>query len=232
LIWLLVGYRSVADSLYPSDQVAYLISGGLGALFVLFVGAAALLFADWRDGGHKLTRIAALRGGSGWPGSRPLRPAAAHDGAGTPGDAPGSHVARRWALGSAVLLLLSVAVVALGWVRAADALRVERAMDGLVIAAAGLGITLVVLAAVAIRLRLTLGRRMSMLFSGIVVADEEPDVFAEQFGVDLSELWTADGLRRFHRASCPALLGVHDHRRPVRPTDTGLEPCLLCDAEV
>jgi hypothetical protein len=183
--------------------VAYVISSGVGALVLIFVGAAVLLFADWRDGAHKLSRIASLRVG-----------------ASTSDAMSETRVARTASLGIALGLVLGVAVVALGWARAADALRAERAMDGLVIAGAGLGLIVVVLAAVAIRLRLTLRQRMTVLFSGMVSADQRP----------ADELWTADGLLRFHRASCPAFVGVREGGRPVRSTDRGLEPCLICEA--
>jgi hypothetical protein len=213
-VLLLAGYRSVADSLYGSDQVAYVISSGVGALVLIFVGAAVLLFADWRDGAHKLSRIASLRVG-----------------ASTSDAMSETRVARTASLGIALGLVLGVAVVALGWARAADALRAERAMDGLVIAGAGLGLIVVVLAAVAIRLRLTLRQRMTVLFSGMVSADQRPaDVSERVTEIDLSELWTADGLVRFHRASCPAFVGVREGGRPVRSTDRGLEPCLICEA--
>ncbi|HVW34342.1 MAG TPA: hypothetical protein VHL53_17545, partial [Acidimicrobiia bacterium] len=46
--WLAVGYRNVAQSIYPPEQVAYLISGGLVALVILCAGATLLLVADWR----------------------------------------------------------------------------------------------------------------------------------------------------------------------------------------
>ena len=212
-ILLLAGYRSVADSLYGADQVAYVISAGVGALVLVVVGAALLLFADWKDGAHKLSRIASLRVGA------------------TSDDMSDPRAARVATLGLVVALILGVGVMALGWARAADALRAERAMDGLVIAGAGLGLIVVVLAAVAIRLRQTLRQRMKAVFSGVVAADRRPaDVTELVTEVDLSELWTADGLLRFHRASCPAFVGVREGRRPVRPTDRGLEPCLICEA--
>lgn len=212
--WLLLGYHRIADSLYAVDQIAYLISTGVAALLLLFSGAGIVLLADWKDSVHKLSRIASLRVGS--PPS---------------GDVSATRVVRAATLGPAVVLLLGVAAVALGWAWAADALRVERALDGLVLAGAGAAVVVVVLAAVAIRLRLTLRRRMNAVLSGMVTVDRQPVAAGAGFSeVSPSELWTADGLVRFHRASCPALLGVLAGRRPVRPTDAALEPCLICEA--
>lgn len=212
-VLLLAGYQSVTHSLYGADQVAYVISTGVAALVLVIVGAAALLFADWKDGAHKLSRIASLRVGA------------------TSGDMSEPRVARAATLGLVVALVVGVAVMALGWAKTADALRAERAMDGLVISGAGLGLIVVVLAAVAIHLRQTLRQRMKALFSGVVATDRRPADITELVAeVDLSELWTADGLLRFHRASCPAFMGVREGRRPVRSTDRGLEPCLICEA--
>jgi hypothetical protein len=218
-VWLLVAYRPLAHSLFPAKQVAYLVSGGIGALFVLFLGGAALLLADWKDGRHKLARVAELQGHSRWTDAH-------RDTSGDP------HTSRRPSPGQlavGVVLGLAVGVIAFGWWKAADAVRLERAMDGLVIAAAGLGLGLAALAAMAIVIRLRFGREMARVVSGIVSNDEH-EVFAPRSReVDLSDLWTADGLRRFHRASCPALLPAGGGRRPVTPRDSNLEPCLLCD---
>jgi hypothetical protein len=206
LAWLLVGYRSLADSLYPTEQVSFLISSGLVALLLLFVGAGALLLADWRDGRHKLDRIALLRGQSaGW-------------------QAPGARVL---AVGALVAVVVGSAAVAVGYTKAADALRVDPALDGLVVAGAGLGVILVALGLIALRLRLTIGTRLRAVLSG-VVAEESGSAPAVGAAVDLSDRWTADGLRRYHRAACPALRSAQHEHRPVRSGDNGLEPCLIC----
>src|SRR5205807_1318949 len=47
---------------------------------------------------------------------------------------------------------------------------------------------------------------------------------------EVDGLWTADGLRRFHRSACPALPpAAVAQRRPV-PRSTDLEPCRICRA--
>jgi len=208
LVWMGAGYRSLADSLYPVEQVAFLISSGLVALLLLFSGAGALLLADWRDGRHKLDRIAVLRGEpAAWrtPGGRPL------------------------ALGALGSLAVGGAVLGVGYAKAANALQVDPALDGLVVAAAGLGVILVAMAVIALRLRTALGTRMRNLLAGILPADEPaPAATAVPAEVDLSDRWTADGLRRYHRPACPALNSAQHERRPVRPADNGLEACLIC----
>jgi hypothetical protein len=54
---LILGYLGAADTAYPAEQVPYLISGGIGGLFLLGLGATLLLSADLRDDWRKLDRI-------------------------------------------------------------------------------------------------------------------------------------------------------------------------------
>jgi hypothetical protein len=206
--WLLVGYRQLADSLYPPAQVAYLISTGLSALACLLLGLAVWLFADLRDEEHKLSQVA-----------RSLRSAAGSE-------APARPVARP----AVVVLLLgaTVAVLGVGWARAADAVNVDRALQGLNIAVAGLGGTFLVVVGGTVAVRRRFVDRASQVLAHlrepeIVVEAARPAMYGQGY-------WTVAGLRRFHRSSCPALASARGERRPVSGSQPGLEPCLLCDA--
>lgn len=67
---LLLGYRGVSVSLSTGRQLAYLISGGVGGLILVAVGATLLLSADLHDEWRKLDRIEdALQQGSASPGT-------------------------------------------------------------------------------------------------------------------------------------------------------------------
>lgn len=57
---LLLGFRGVSNSGYVADQLTYIISGGLGGLFLLGCGAVLLLVAEMRDEWRKLDGIEAL----------------------------------------------------------------------------------------------------------------------------------------------------------------------------
>lgn len=54
---LIVGWVGISGTPYPAEQQPYLISGGIGALFLLGVSAALWLSADLRDEWRKLDRI-------------------------------------------------------------------------------------------------------------------------------------------------------------------------------
>jgi hypothetical protein len=57
---LLVGWKHIADTPFPAEQVPYLVSAGIGGGLMVIFGAALLVSADLRDEWHKLDRIESL----------------------------------------------------------------------------------------------------------------------------------------------------------------------------
>jgi hypothetical protein len=51
---LFLGWLGAHDSLYPAQQIPFLLSGGLAGLFLLGVGCTAWISADLRDEWRKL----------------------------------------------------------------------------------------------------------------------------------------------------------------------------------
>jgi len=56
-IAVLVGWLGVSDTGYVFEQMPYIVSGGIGGLFLLGLGTALLLSADFRDEWRKLDAI-------------------------------------------------------------------------------------------------------------------------------------------------------------------------------
>jgi hypothetical protein len=232
LALILIGHRHLAASPLGTEEVAYLISGGFGALFLVVVAIGLLLGADANDNLRKLDRIEwAIHG----------RPVPEHPQvlallrAGFPSvdvatGKEGGGVGRRPVLVSSALLAVAVAVIAAGWMRAAGTTALAVAFDGLVIALAGLLLASGVVAVQDLRVRNRLARRMRVLFEGILQVDLAPTV-PEAAG-DRAVAWTAPGLRRFHRSSCPALAPVSGTRRPVTEDQHHFEACLICHPEL
>jgi hypothetical protein len=54
---LIIGWRGVSGTAYPAEQLPYLISAGMGGLFLLGISTALWLSADLRDEWRKLDRI-------------------------------------------------------------------------------------------------------------------------------------------------------------------------------
>jgi hypothetical protein len=56
-IALILGWLGVSSHGYPAQEIPYVVSGGLGGIFLLGVGATLWLSADLRDEWGKLNRI-------------------------------------------------------------------------------------------------------------------------------------------------------------------------------
>jgi hypothetical protein len=57
VIALIAGYLQVADSTILAEQTRFIVSGGIGGLFLLGLGATLWISADLRDEWRKLDRI-------------------------------------------------------------------------------------------------------------------------------------------------------------------------------
>ena len=57
LLVMLLGWLGVSRTTFPAEQIPYVISGGLFALFLLGLGAMLWLSADMRDEWRKLDAI-------------------------------------------------------------------------------------------------------------------------------------------------------------------------------
>jgi hypothetical protein len=62
-VLLVLGYLGVSDSPYVAEQLSYIVSGGLGGLFLLGAGATLLILADLHDEWRKLDRVEAMLSG-------------------------------------------------------------------------------------------------------------------------------------------------------------------------
>lgn len=55
---LYIGWKGAANTPYPADQIAYVISGGIGGALLVAFGAVLLISADLRDEWQQLDDIA------------------------------------------------------------------------------------------------------------------------------------------------------------------------------
>jgi hypothetical protein len=58
---LLLGWQGVTGTPYAFEQIPYVISGGLGGIFILGVGAMLWISADLRDEWRKLAELGDLQ---------------------------------------------------------------------------------------------------------------------------------------------------------------------------
>ena len=54
---LLIGWLGVSDALLPTEQMPYIVSGGLGGICLIGIGVMLWLSADLRDEWRKLDRL-------------------------------------------------------------------------------------------------------------------------------------------------------------------------------
>jgi hypothetical protein len=58
LLALLLGWIGTSGHAYPAQQLPYILSGGIGGIFALGLGATLLLSADLRDEWRKMDQLA------------------------------------------------------------------------------------------------------------------------------------------------------------------------------
>ncbi|HVW33154.1 MAG TPA: hypothetical protein VHL53_11485 [Acidimicrobiia bacterium] len=237
-ISLVAGVRLLGASPYGAEEVAFVISGGLGSL--LAVGLAIFLFitADLRDETAKLDRLEFALGGRPLPDPRRLIATAPVDESAGRAAVPSAGHGPRAAFAVAVPVVLGGAILIHAWHRAAATPHLERALGGLFEGLIGVGLALFALAGVAARNRRSVVQRLHGLFGAAGLASSAPRRSPERPRPtegpppDRSDGdWTAPGLRRVHRRTCAALQPKLADARPVSTDDSALESCLLCHRE-
>jgi len=230
VVVLFVGYRNLAASPFAAVEVAHLITGGIGALVLLVASVGLLLAADLRDETDKLDRIEARLGRSGSISAGPPEPAglAVSAGAAASGDGATARPLRGVRIASAAVVVLGLVALAAGWAKAAGTADFDRSLTGLAVAVSGFALITGALAVRSLAVRRSVRRRIGVLVAAGFRSAASPA--GEATMADGRE-WTADGLARFHRRSCPALLSATGAPRLVDGPAARLEPCLLCHGE-
>lgn len=206
---LVTSSRRLASSPYGAEQVAFMISGGLGGLFMIVTASFLRLVADLRDQHRKVDRLASAMGGI------PARRA--------------EDVVRPAEVAGVLLALLGAGVaMGVGWRTAARTMALSRALEGLTQAAIALCGAVAVLLGLLWVMRLRVLTQMAATFEGLArrgaVHTPRPN---EEIDVDKAPVWTAPSLERVHRRSCAAL--AYAPGAPFRiGRDSSLARCLLC----
>jgi hypothetical protein len=255
-----LGYLGVSDSPYVAEQLSYIVSGGLGGLFLLGAGATLLILADLHDEWRKLDRVEAMLSGeipfpvrpatngvavspaAAPPIAVPATPAPATPApalmVGTlaePGPDPGG--ARPGPTAAAVLrrerFTLGIGMllaVAVLFGSWARASGVDSPKPALAAVAVAI-FGLLLVALGAVGSTLTVKRHVQLRKARLFSPWLAPEEAPAATPVAPGTLVVSPGLTRYHRAGCPAVAGL-----AVRPLDRrnipgGLVPCHLCDAD-
>jgi hypothetical protein len=217
-IVLVVTFQSVANSRFVADQIATVTSGGLGALFLVAVGVMLRLQADLHDEWRKLDRIEqALRKDD----VVPLVETAPQ---------PESR-ARARVVAPVAGLVLALAVIGIGFQKAANTGSVDHAITGLAVGVAGLGLAALVVAATVLISRARLaGRKSTVLAPWLRPGAALPALAGTGGLAAVTFVCIAPGLTRFHRQGCPTLIRAEYDEIPREAVPDGLRPCQICGA--
>lgn len=249
LVFGFVGVRAAADVV---DEISYLVTGGIGAIFLLGVGATLLLSADLHDDFRKLDRVEGKLDAihQALVERHPdlvvdVRPAApdASGGAGAAVSAGRPAVAPRQtapAVGASGLLavrrfrrlVLAGGIGALGLFLAgalvtANQTTTDHMAGGVGLALSG-GMLVAVLAGVMVGQLKGRLERQTLAALGPWLAEAATATTQ----VAASEVWVVDGLSLYHRAGCRALEGRAAAGQARAVLTAGLRPCGLCEPDV
>jgi hypothetical protein len=212
---LLSTWISVSGSRFISDQLSYIVSGGLGGLVLLGLGAVLVVTAGLSDEWRKLNR---LEDALPFPATEPRTDAAA--------------LVRRSRIVAALGMLLVVAFLVPAWVRISGDADPKPGLGALTWAVVGLVIGGLVAALATLRVQRRIQGRKRRLFAPWALAATEPVTAPTAVaGDEPGQVLVAAELSRFHRPGCPAVRGVATRRIDRREIPGALEPCDLCEAD-
>jgi len=218
-VLLIVTAAAVSGSRFISDQLSYIVSGGLGGLILLGLGAVLLVTAGLSDEWRKLDRIeAALRS--------PTTETAA------PTDA--SALVRGARTVATLGMVVAVAFLVPAWFTVSGHADPKPGLGAATWAVVGLVIGGLVAALATMRVQRRIQARKRRLFGPWAQA------IAEHSDAGVTELrphtvdggvLIAPGLTRFHLPGCPAVQGIEARPVDLRSIPSALEPCDLCEAD-
>lgn len=254
---LMLGFNGVSNSPYVAEELSYIISGGIGGMFLLGCGATMLISADIHDEWRKLDRIeAAIRGEapveseatSEFSGSSPgmngddRRRALALLAVGSAADGGGAVPAERRRDATAVAATASVAaaaLVGLGWHGASSVSDPAKAVNGVIVAVAGLALALVAGFGGTLWLKRGVRLRQMRLFGPLALSHmaaaaagaKVAPVEHSDAGAVSERVLVAPGRTRYHRSGCPALVGLKARQIDRSKLKPGMLPCGICDVD-
>ena len=248
LVFGFVGVRTAADVI---DEISYLVTGGIGAIFLLGVGATLLLSADLHDDFRKLDRVEAkldaihlalverhpdlvvdvrpaapdAPGGSG-AAVTVGRPAVEPPLPAPTVGASGLLAVRRYRRLTLAGGIGATGLFLAGALVTANQASTDHMAGGVGLALSG-GMLVAVLAGVMVGQLKGRLEQQTLAALGPWLAEAASDTTL----VAATDVWVVDGLSLYHRAGCRALEGRAAAGRERAMLTAGLRPCGLCEPD-
>jgi len=250
LVFGFVGVRTAADVI---DEISYLVTGGIGAIFLLGVGATLLLSADLHDDFRKLHRVeekldrihralaerhpdlvvdvrptAANGPGGNGATAVPAPAPAANLGPAPASAAPGLLAVRR---SRRLVLMAGIGAAGLfgaGALATANQASTDHIAGGIGVALSG---AMLVAVAAGVMLGGLKGRLERQMIAAVGPWLGDGGAASRSTDAAAGEVWVVDGLTLYHRTGCRALDGRRAAPRDRSSLAAGTQPCGLCEPD-
>ena len=234
LVFGFVGVRTSADVI---DEISYLVTGGIGAVFLLGVGATLLLSADLHDDFRKLHRVEEKLDAihRALTETHPdlvvdVRPPALATGPGSPGAGPGPGLlaVRRLRRLAVPVGVVGAGLFVAGAIVTANRAGTDHLAGGVGLALSGSLLVAVMAGAMVGQLKGRLEERTLVALGPWLAGDGDGSGGSAPVA-PAAEVWVVDGLTLYHRAGCRALDGRAAARRDPAELAATASPCGLCE---
>jgi hypothetical protein len=243
----IVGVRTSADVI---DEISYLVTGGIGSIFLLGVGSTLLLSADLHDDFRKLHRVeqkldrverlllaehpelldaTGTRPGAGPEAGPALQTGGAAPAVARPVRAPATLAVRRGRLFAAIGIAVASVLFVAGAVRTADQPTTDHMAGPVGFALAGALLVAFVATLMVAQLRASVEQRKLAILGGWLADDAGGPGGAAVSEAVAGAVFVVTGQPLYHRAGCQLLAD-----RPVTGCDratlpAGTSACRLCE---
>lgn len=215
-IVILVTWVAVSGSRFLSDQLSYIVSGGLGGLLILGLGSVLIVTAGLSDEWRKLNRLEDALSG---PALEPRSDASA--------------VVGRARLLAALGAAVSVAFLLPTWYTVSGDTDPKPGLSAITWAVVGLVIGGLIAALATMWVQHRIQARQRQLFAPWAATfDGERVPVSTDAGVPQpGHVVISPDLTRFHLPGCPAVRGIATRGVELGSIPPALEPCDLCEAD-
>jgi hypothetical protein len=239
---LVAGFVGVRTSPDVIDEISYLVTGGIGSVFLLGVGATLLLSADLHDDFRKLHRVEEKLDRverlllAQHPELIDAGDVPPVNGGPAPG-APATRPVRRARLFAGIGMAVGAVLLVAGALRTGHQASTDHMAGSVGVALAGALVVALVAAVMVAQLRATVEHRKAAVFGAWLDGSATGGTDAAFTAVEAAAqpvaaaraVFVVPGLPFYHRPGCPLLADRTVTRADPANPPAGTSPCRLCE---